>query len=167
MKKLCLGADLWYGWEETSYGNPIWNFACGPIICMHTVGNNCLDLEKVGKTKPAGPSASLSHSLGRWSLHRLGGICFVIVIIHCPGWFVFTCYEAATSHAFLAKGAQETLGSGWIQWKAEIWYFHSDKTCECQCRPSKLMNLVPPCPVIGLLQLVHLRGFQWWSLRSV
>jgi len=30
------------------------------------------------------------------------------------------------------------------------------KHCECQCRPSKLMNLVPPCPVIGLLQLVHL-----------
>ena len=88
MKKLCLGADLWYGWEETSYGNP--NFACGPIICMHTVGNNCLDLEKVGKTKPAGPSASLSHSLGRWSPHRLGGICFVIVSITDHTYDLFT-----------------------------------------------------------------------------
>ena len=29
------------------------------------------------------------------------------------------------------------------------------KHCECQCRPSKLMNLVPPWPVMGLLQLVH------------
>ena len=55
-KKLCLWANLWYSWEETS------------------VGNNYL--EKVGKTKPAGPSASLSHSLGRWSLHRLGGNLF-------------------------------------------------------------------------------------------
>ena len=51
-----------------------------------------------------------------------GGICFVIVSITVHTYdlftssggklFVSTCYEAAASHAFLAKGAQETLGSG-------------------------------------------------------
>ena len=65
-----------------------------------------------GKTMPAGPSASLSHSLGRWSPHRLGEICFVIVSITIQVDLFSTCYEAATSHAFLAKGAQETLGNG-------------------------------------------------------
>ena len=61
--ELCLRAHHLHAhsWEETSIGN---NY-----------------LEKVGKTKPAGPSASLSHSLGRWSPHRLGEICFVIVSI--------------------------------------------------------------------------------------
>ena len=29
------------------------------------------------------------------------------------------------------------------------------KQWECQCRPSKEMNLVPPCPVIGLAQQAH------------
>ena len=38
----------------------------------------------------------------------------------------------------------------------ESWHIAQTKHCECQCLPSKEMNLVPPAPVIGLLQDVHL-----------